>query len=242
MSDASGLLSWIPDPDLLRQALTHSSYAHEGQRRDAHNERLEFLGDSVLQLVVSEWLYVTYPDWPEGRLSQIRAAIVCEPTLAEAAMRLDLGRQLRLGRGEERSGGRKKASLLADAMEALIGAVYLARGLEEARGFVLRELGFALSTAEARETGRDHKTALGEYLRKRGLEAQYTLVNAFGPDHDKTFEVELVIDGRPVVRARGRSKKEAEQQSARLGLRELLAEEPTTPSPSGDDRSPDRPL
>lgn len=241
MSGVSGITGWIPDPDLLRQALTHSSYAHEGQRRDAHNERLEFLGDAVLQLIASEWLYTTYPDWPEGRLSQIRAAVVCEPTLAEAAMRLDLGAHLRLGRGEERSGGRQKASLLADAMEALIGAVYLAGGLESARAFVHQQLGFAFSTAEARETGRDHKTALGEYLRKQGLEAQYTLVNTYGPDHDKTFEVELVVGGRPIVRARGRSKKEAEQQSARLGLRALTGGKPTAASPSTEAEIPNRP-
>ncbi|MCY0881566.1 MAG: ribonuclease III, partial [Firmicutes bacterium] len=128
---------WIKDYNLLRQALTHSSYAHEGSRKESHNERLEFLGDSVLQLVITDWLYTHNPTWTEGHLSQGRAAVVCEPTLAEAAVRLKIGSLLRLGRGEEHSGGRTKPSLLADAMEAVIGAIYLDGGLERARTFIL---------------------------------------------------------------------------------------------------------
>ncbi len=223
-SEPRPLSSWVDNPVLLRQALTHSSYANEGQRRETHNERLEFLGDSVLQLVVTEWLYQANPSWPEGRLSQARAAIVCEPTLAEAAERLQMGAHLYLGRGEERSGGRHKASLLADAVEALIGAIYLDGGLERAKAFIADYLDFALTTVEARETGRDHKTALGEYIRKRGGEVQYVLVQAYGPDHDKTFEIELMVNGQAMVRAVGRSKKEAEQKCANLGLKKLLEE------------------
>jgi ribonuclease-3 len=232
-SEPKPLEAWVQSPILLRQALTHSSYANEGQRREAHNERLEFLGDSVLQLVVTEWLYQANPTWPEGRLSQARAAIVCEPTLAEAAERLQVGSHLYLGRGEERSGGRRKASLLADAVEAIIGAIYLDGGLDRARAFIHAYLDFALTTVEMRETGRDHKTALGEFIRKRGGEVQYTLVQAFGPDHDKTFEIELTINGRAMVRAVGRSKKEAEQQCARLALKQLLEEAGGPANPRG---------
>lgn len=221
---------WIKSPDLLRQSLTHSSFANEGFRKESHNERLEFLGDSVLQLVVTEWLYERNPQWSEGQLSQGRAAIVCEETLAEAAITLDIGPMLRLGRGEERSGGRQKPSLLADAMEAIIGAVYLDQGLDASRQFILETLGFALTTVEGRETGRDHKTALSEWLRKSGQEATYQVVASFGPDHAKSFEVEVSVGGQPRARAIGRSKKDAEQQAARLLLRQLHETEQNSPS------------
>jgi ribonuclease-3 len=216
------LESYIHDAQLLRQALTHSSYANEGYRKELHNERLEFLGDAVLQLVVTEWLYQQNPHWSEGQLSQARAAIVCEQTLAEAAIHWDLGPRLYLGRGEERSGGRHKPSLLADAMEAIIGAIYLSEGFDAVKNFVLETMGFALKTVEGRETGRDHKTALNEWLRRQGLEATYQVVGSYGPDHAKTFEVEILINGEPKLRAVGRSKKEAEQQAARQLLKRLL--------------------
>ncbi|MDA8193807.1 MAG: ribonuclease III [Thermaerobacter sp.] len=218
---ADKLGQWVHNPDLLRQALTHSSFANEGMRKEVHNERLEFLGDSVLQVVVSEWLYQHNSQWTEGQLSQGRAAIVCEETLAEAALGLEVGQALRLGRGEERSGGRAKPSLLADAMEALIGAIYLDSGIDGARRFILEVLDFALTTVEGRETGRDHKTALNELLRRRGAEAAYHLVGAYGPDHAKSFEVEVTVGGTPMARAVGRSKKEAEQQAARQLLKQL---------------------
>lgn len=224
----------IHDGALLRQALTHSSYANEGYRKEIHNERLEFLGDAVLQLVVTEWLFEKNPLWSEGQLSQARAAIVCEATLAEAATNLEVGPQLRLGRGEERSGGRQKPSLLADAMEAIIGAVYLSEGFLAAQGFVLESLAFALNTVEGREAGRDHKTALNDWLRRHGKEASYQVVGSYGPDHAKTFEVEVMVNGEPQGRAIGRSKKEAEQQAARQLLKDLtvipsIAEEGAEP-------------
>ncbi|MCL4493532.1 MAG: ribonuclease III [Firmicutes bacterium] len=220
--NGSNLEQWIKDQNLLKQALTHSSYANEGFRKEAHNERLEFLGDSVLQLVVTEWLYDHNSQWTEGQLSQGRAAIVCEATLAEAALNLHVGELLRLGRGEERSGGRSKHSLLADAMEAIIGAMYLDSGLDQARRFILEVLSFALSSVEQRETGRDHKTALNEWLRRRGEEATYEVVGSYGPDHAKSFEVEVSVGGVPVSRAIGHSKKEAEQQSARIALKHFM--------------------
>lgn len=226
------LSQWITDQNLLKQALTHSSYANEGFRKETHNERLEFLGDSVLQLVVTEWLYTNNMRWTEGQLSQGRAAIVCEATLAEAAGNLRVGSLLRLGRGEERSGGRTKHSLLADAMEAIIGAIYLDGGLEQARNFILEVLRFALTDVEERETGRDHKTALNEWLRRRGEEAAYEVVGSYGPDHAKSFEVEVSVGGVAIGRAVGHSKKEAEQQSARLALKQLMAEHDGAPPPA----------
>lgn len=223
------LEKWVDASRLLQEALTHSSYANESSRRYTHNERLEFLGDAVLQLVVSEWLFEQNPQWTEGQLSQARARIVCEATLAEAADKLSLGDCLRLGRGEERSGGRTKPSLLADAMEAVIGAVFLDGGLERVRSFIYEHLAFALTTVEERETGRDYKTALNEWLHRTGQAAQYEVVNAFGPDHDKTFEVVLSIDGKPLFHAIGHSKKEAEQQSARLALKEFTSSTNNSP-------------
>ncbi len=228
MSEAD-LEEWVASPELLRQALTHSSYANEGVRKEVHNERLEFLGDSVLQLVVTEWLFTQNPNWTEGQLSQGRAAIVCEATLAEAAMGLELGSRLRVGRGEERSGGRQKPSLLADAMEAVIGAVYLDAGLPSATRFVLQTLQFALSSVEGRDTGRDHKTALNELLRRRGEEPTYEVIGAFGPDHAKTFEVRVSIAGVELATALGRSKKEAEQLSAKEALKHLHLNDASSP-------------
>ncbi len=228
---AGDLEGWVSEPERLRQALTHSSYANEGVRKEAHNERLEFLGDSVLQLVITEWLFMQNPNWTEGQLSQGRAAIVCEATLAEAAAGLGLGARLLLGRGEERSGGRQKPSLLADAMEAVIGAVYLDGGIETATRFVLETLNFALNGVEGRDTGRDHKTALNEWLRRRGEEPLYEVIGAFGPDHAKTFEVRVSVSGVELAKATGRSKKEAEQLSAREALKHLnLSNAPKPPS------------
>jgi ribonuclease-3 len=225
----------ITNAALLRQALTHSSFANEGYRQETHNERLEFLGDAVLQLVVTDWLFQQHAGWSEGQLSQARAAIVCEATLAEAAQVLDVGPLLRLGRGEERSGGRNKPSLLADAMEAIIGACYLSEGYDASRQFVLEILAFALTTVEGREAGRDHKTALNDWLRRHGKEAAYQVVGSSGPDHAKVFEVEVLVSGEPHGRATGRSKKEAEQQAARQLLKILTEVPPPAP---GDGAQP----
>ncbi len=231
------LSQYVSNRDLLRQALTHSSFANEGYRQEIHNERLEFLGDAVLQLMVTEWLYQAHPQWSEGQLSQARAAMVCEATLAEAAEALNVGPQLRLGRGEERSGGRKKPSLLADAMEAIIGACFLSEGFEASRRFVLDILAFALNSVEAREAGRDHKTALNDWLRRHGKEASYQVVGSYGPDHAKVFEVEVLVSGEPRGRAMGRSKKEAEQQAARHLLKSLI-EESSAPAQGPDSVHP----
>jgi len=236
--DSLWLADRVTNRGLLRQALTHSSFANEGYRQEVHNERLEFLGDAVLQLVVTEWLYSQHGGWTEGQLSQARAAIVCEATLAEAAQALEVGPQLRLGRGEERSGGRQKPSLLADAMEAIIGACYLSEGIESSKQFILETLAFALNTVEGREAGRDHKTALNDWLRRHGQEATYQVVGSFGPDHAKTFEVEVLVNGIGQGRAMGRSKKEAEQQAARQLLKNLVMQaKPADASPPVDGES-----
>ena len=160
---------------------------------------------------------------------------MCEATLAEAAQVLDVGPLLRLGRGEERSGGRNKPSLLADAMEAIIGACYLSEGYDASRQFVLEILAFALTTVEGREAGRDHKTALNDWLRRHGKEAAYQVVGSSGPDHAKVFEVEVLVSGEPHGRATGRSKKEAEQQAARQLLKILTEVPPPAP---GDGAQP----
>jgi len=206
---------WVPDAALLEEALTHSSYAHESGRSGRYNERLEFLGDAVVGLVVAEALFARHPDWDEGRLTRARAAVVSQPTLAEAGRRLGLGGHLRLGRGEEQTGGRNKPSLLADALEAVIGAAFLAGGWENARDLALEALGFALDSPDVAEAPRDYKTRLAERLRQDGLQPVYVVVEESGPDHAKLFTVALTVGGQEWARGRGHSKKEAEQQAAK---------------------------
>jgi ribonuclease-3 len=209
------LSHWVPDTALLEEALTHSSYAHESGRSGRYNERLEFLGDAVVGLVVAEALFARHPDWDEGRLTRARAAVVSQPTLAEAGRRLGLGELLRLGRGEEQTGGRDKPSLLADALEAVVGAAFLARGWDNARGLALEALGFALDSPDVAEAPRDYKTRLAERLRQDGLQPVYVVVGESGPDHNKQFTVALTVAGHEWARGTGHSKKEAEQQAAR---------------------------
>ncbi|MEM9555936.1 MAG: ribonuclease III [Acidobacteriota bacterium] len=204
------------DPDLPRRALTHSSWTNERGRSDDY-ERLEFLGDAVLGLLTGEWLFRRHPDEPEGRLAKHKSYLVSAPALADFARSLDLGAVLRLGVGEERSGGRDKASILADVVEALFGALYLDGGLEAARGPVER----FLEAAEARRSARalDAKTRLQELTQSqgRGLPS-YVLVTAEGPDHAKTFTVECRLDDRVIGLATGRSKKDAEKSAAAAAL------------------------
>ena len=202
------------DVSLRDLALTHRSYAFE-QDLDATNERLEFLGDSVLGLVVTDMAYRTFPDMPEGELAKLRAAIVNAQALAEVARSLGLGDLVRLGKGEEQSGGRDKASILADALEAVFGAVYLDVGLDEARRLIER-LFRPLMDAYARGEGdRDHKTILQE-LASRELHTmpEYRLEDR-GPDHEKEFTATVFLNGRAMGTGVGRSKKEAEQRAAK---------------------------
>jgi ribonuclease-3 len=212
------------DRGLLEHAMTHTSRANEdvsGGVRD--NESLEFLGDAVLGFVIADLLFNEFPDRDEGQKSKIKAALVSTVTLARLAERLSLGDHLLLGRGEEKTGGRRKQALLADGYEALIAAVYLDGGIEHARAFVAREFGALLADArDAGATGQDYKSALQELVQARNAPLpEYRLVGTLGPDHRKLFQVEVVVRGEPLAEATGASKKEAEQEAARLALEHL---------------------
>lgn len=208
--------------DLARidRALMHSSYVHEQTEPPAaSNERLEFLGDAVLELVVTEFLFNRFPEASEGQLSKARSGVVNESRLADTARGLRLGEYLLLGKGEEAQGGRDKNSLLADAMEALLAAMYLDGGLEPVRGLVHRLLSPAAERALSRAPRRDYKTRLQERVQERmHVTPRYRLVATSGPDHDRRFLIALLIAGEEVARGEGKSKKEAEQQAARQGL------------------------
>ena len=207
------------DPRLLEQALTHRSYQNEHPEVSAHNERLEFLGDTVLGMIVAEALMRLSPEASEGQLTQRRAALVNEQTLARIAARLGLGETLRLGRGEEKNNGREKQSILADAVEAVVGAVYLDGGLDASRNVVRRLLGEALDDAASGAFHADVKTTLQERLQAGGGGTpSYHVVATSGPEHLKEFEVEIVLNDEVIARGRGRSKKEAEKDAARSAL------------------------
>lgn len=207
---------------LLETALTHSSYANENRASGILcNERLEFLGDSVLGVTVADFLYRHFPDMPEGRMTRLRAELVCEQSLHRVALELHLGDYLRLGKGEEHNGGRKRASILSDAVEAVIAAMYLDAGMETAAGFIHRCL---LDDVRAIETPTftDYKTSLQELVQRHsGQVLSYELVGEEGPDHAKTFRVQVCLNGDPIGRGTGRTKKEAEQAAAANALEAL---------------------
>ena len=208
------------DRSLLENALTHSSYANE-HKADGRtsNERLEFLGDSVLGMVTADYLYRAHPNLPEGDLTRTRAALVCEESLVEVAQRLDLGAYLRLGKGEEAGGGRERPSIVADAVEAVLAAVYLDGGIGSARKLIQR---FILDKEEEKSASRDYKTALQELVqRESGQVLGYRLTGAQGPDHAKIFSVEVDLNGAPIGQGQGRSKKEAEQNAAKAAIEKL---------------------
>ena len=199
---------------LLSTAVTHSSYANEQRRETEYNERLEFLGDSVLSIVVSEYLFSSPKHLPEGELTRVRAALVCEGSCCEFAKKIGLGQYLRLGRGEENSGGRTRVSLLADAFEAVLGALYLDGGLETARRFLL-----PLVQAE-QAVPEDYKTRLQEIIQQNPEERlRYVVTGESGPDHNKRFIVEVRLNSNVIGTGEGHSKKAAEQQAAREALR-----------------------
>jgi ribonuclease-3 len=212
-------------PLTARAAVTHRSYVNEHPGEGLEdNERLEFLGDAVIDLAISHRLMERFPAASEGELSKMRAAVVDEPGLAGLARSLDLGSLLRLGRGEELTGGREKPSLLADAMEAVVAAVYLEGGLAAVLGLVDRYLGEVFDRASAGTLDRDFKTQLQEVAQSRyRLAPRYRVVAELGPDHAKRFDVEVELRGEVVGRATGRSKKDAEQAAARLALETLAA-------------------
>ena len=214
------------DPGLLGEALSHSSYANEHRSAGLRsNQRLEFLGDSVLGFVTAEFLFLQHPDLPEGDLTRIRAALVCEQSLYEVARKLDLGRYLKLGRGEEAGGGRERTSILADATEAVFAAVYLDGGIGAASTLIHRVLLDAEKEEVVEERRRDYKTALQELVQRQADQVlTYRMIGEEGPDHDKTFLAEVLLNGTQVGTGSGHSKKEAEQSAAKAALRKLEAE------------------
>ena len=207
---------------LLQNALTHSSYANERWHNSLlSNERLEFLGDSVLGMLVAEYLYKTFPDRPEGELTRMRADMVCEHTLAEVANKIGLGEHLMLGHGEERLGGRSRESILADATESVIAACFLDGGLEAAAQFVQKYI--LVEVPVTRLNNMDYKTALQELVQqKKNQVLSYALVGQSGPDHDKQFDVAVSLNGSVVGTGSGRSKKRAEQMAAKSAMEKLF--------------------
>ena len=205
---------------LLEQAMTHSSYANENKlKKYESNERLEFLGDAVLELVSSEYLYLSYPQVLEGELTKTRAGMVCESALAHCANRIDLGSYLLLGKGEENTGGRSRDSITADSLEALIGAIFLDGGFSSAKDFVEK---FVLDKSEDRTFLFDNKTILQEIAQARGYEkVSYSILSEDGPDHDKMFSVEVKIDQNTYGHGSGKTKKAAEQEAAHRAVLRL---------------------
>lgn len=205
------------DLHLLDVALTHSSYANEQGAGHKYNERLEFLGDSVLGFITADKFFHTFRDIPEGRLTKLRASTVCEESLFEFAKQIDLGHYLLLGKGEEKNGGRERASIVSDAFEAVIAAIYLDGSIDAARKFVLR---FVMTAVEEKKIAfKDYKTKLQEIIQKNPEEQlQYVLTGESGPDHNKRFEVEVHLNSNVIGRGVGRTKKQAEQEAAREAL------------------------
>lgn len=198
---------------LLKQALTHSSYANEQKiKKNGDYERLEFLGDAVLELISSEFLFKSHPDMPEGKLTKLRSSLVCEPALAQCAKEIDLGSYMLLGKGEEATGGRKRDSITSDVMEALIGALYLDGGFQTAYKFIHK---YILSDIEHRILFYDSKTMLQEMIQTKPNQVlEYNLLDEIGPDHDKEFVVEALLNGVRVGFGQGKTKKNAEQKAA----------------------------
>ena len=207
---------------LLLTALSHSSYANENKSAGLmSNERLEFLGDSVLGQVVASHLYLSYPKMPEGQMTRFRAELVCEQSLYEVALSLNLREYMKLGKGEENTGGRDRESILADAVEAIIAALYLDGGLQVAKNFIDKNILAGIDAKENHQLS-DYKTALQEYVqRKSGQSLSYVLLSESGPDHNKSFTMQVQLNDKPIGIGQGRTKKEAEQFAAKNGLEEI---------------------
>ncbi len=204
----------------LKNALTHSSYAHENKaKKIVFNERLEFLGDSVLSVIVSKYIYENYPELPEGKLTKMRAAVVCEKALFECALNIDLGKYLILGHGEEITGGRTRASILSDAYEALIAAIFLDSNLDVVREWVLGQLHEAIEAAAKGKISKDYKTEFQELAQIKGdVNIRYKVVGSTGPDHNKSFIVEVYLNDELMGEGEGSSKKKAEQNAAQNAI------------------------
>ena len=211
------------EQSLLQRAVTHKSYANENHRQQLKdNERLEFLGDSVLDLIISRYLFVNYPQHPEGNLAKTRSVVVSAPILAQKAKELELGNFIRLGKGEEMTGGRTRDSILADCFEAVVGSIYLDQGLEAAREFVLELLVENIKNVERGDYVRDYKTVLQELVQQNtNFRPEYEVVDEQGPDHNKIFTVEVELNDEIVGVGQGNSKKEAEQEAAKEAIAKL---------------------
>ncbi len=209
------------EPKLLMTALTHSSYANQ-HRDEEYNERLEFLGDSILQISITEYLFVNYKEKSEGELTKIRSLIVCENSLYEIGKSLNLGKYLRMSKGEELTGGRERVSLIADAVEALLAAIYLDKGIEFAKDYVVGCFKGIIEKAINNDIILDYKTRLQEYLQKNGeISIVYELIKFEGPPHRRKFFSRLLIDNKEFSSGEGYSKKESEQDAARTALQQL---------------------
>lgn len=213
----AGILYRFNKEALLMQALTHSSYAHEKNLKDLmDNERLEFLGDAVLELVSSDFLYQTHPEMNEGKMTKLRASLVCEQSLADCARQIHLGSYLRLGNGEDLTGGRERDSILSDALEAVIGAMYLDGGFTSAKEFVLK---YVLNDIEHKKLFYDSKTILQELIQNKYKKVlHYEPVSEEGPDHNKKFTVQAYMNDIPLMQGVGKTKKSAEQNAAYQSL------------------------
>jgi len=221
-TDFEGILGYkFKNSELLNHALIHSSYINENKvgNQLAHNERLEFLGDAVLELVSSEYIFARFPDLTEGEMSKLRAGVVCESTLAVRAKERNFGDFLKMGKGEITNGGRERESILADTFEAVIGAIYLDGGYEAAKGFILCCLEDDINSMKGLTWISDCKTHLQEQLQKDSQDPiEYYVIKEEGPEHSKTFTVELAHGGRVMAQGVGRNKKEAEQEAARHAI------------------------
>lgn len=220
MTDLQNKIGYqFKNPALLNEALTHSSYANEHKSQHIkYNERLEFLGDSVLSIVVSDYIYKNCPELPEGELTKLRASLVCEKSLYEFAKKIDLGKYLILSKGERNNGGADRPSILSDAFEALIAAIYIDGGIAPASKHILNFVIPAIKNSKKKKIN-DYKTTLQEIIQKNpGERLEYVLVKESGPDHNKHFVVEVHLNSNVIGKGGGRSKKEAEQQAAREAL------------------------
>lgn len=217
----------VKNIQLLNTALTHTSYANEHKNEVIHdNERLEFLGDAVLDLVVGEYLFLRFPNWPEGDLTRAKASVVCKPACAECAAKFRIGEAMRLGKGEEMTGGRTRISILGDAFEAVIGAIYLDNDYQVASRFILGHMQKFLQLVDEGDYDRDYKTDLQEIVQRHGeIEIHYRVIRDEGPDHDKTIWMETTVNGKPLGTGIGKSKKEAAQKAAKEAIRRIKAGE-----------------
>lgn len=217
----------VQNIQLLNTALTHTSYANEHKGEVIHdNERLEFLGDAVLDLVVGEYLFLRFPSWPEGELTRAKASAVCKPACAECAAKFRIGDYMRLGKGEEMSGGRTRISILGDAFEAVIGAIYLDNDYQVAARFILGHLKKFLDLIDSGAYDHDYKSDLQELVQKHGdISIQYTVTRDEGPDHDKTIWMETSINGKILGKGIGKNKKEAAQHAAKEAIAKIKAGE-----------------